>query len=191
MRGICRVFATALFTASAVLPKSAGAQDLLSGHIGVATPIVTFTGSNGTSNTTTIGNNFNIAISIRHRRAASEFASDFRFRVRSPKSILPPALTPCPSTRACFCRCKMAGPLGCGPHSRSIRTLLVLHRSCTRTSRYFRAQDSVGSWKATCRCGSFGYQMGPTPPLWASSCIQVWRSELEGAAITPACCRTR
>ena len=80
MRGICRVFATALFTASAVLPKSAGAQDLLSGHIGVATPIVTYTGSNGTSNTTTIGNNFNIAISIWRRREASEFASGFRFR---------------------------------------------------------------------------------------------------------------
>ena len=61
MRGICHFFAAALFTASAVLPKSAGAQDLLSGHIGVASPIVTFTGSNGTSNTTTIGNNFIIA----------------------------------------------------------------------------------------------------------------------------------
>ena len=60
MKGICRVFATALFTASAVLPKSAGAQDLLSGHIGVTTPIVTYTGSNGTSNTTTIGNSFDI-----------------------------------------------------------------------------------------------------------------------------------
>ena len=56
----CRVFATALFAASAVLLKSAGAQDLLSGHVGVATPIVTWTGSNGTSSTTTIGNNFNI-----------------------------------------------------------------------------------------------------------------------------------
>ena len=43
MRGICRVFATALFTVSAVLLESAGAQDLLSGHIGVATPIVTYT----------------------------------------------------------------------------------------------------------------------------------------------------
>jgi hypothetical protein len=55
-----RVFATALFAASAVLLKSAGAEDLLSGHIGIATPIVTWTGSNGTSSTTTIGNNFNI-----------------------------------------------------------------------------------------------------------------------------------
>ena len=61
IRGICCVFAIALFAALAVLPKSADAQDLLSGHIGVATPIVTFTGSNGTSNTTTIGNNFIIA----------------------------------------------------------------------------------------------------------------------------------
>jgi hypothetical protein len=43
MRGICHVFAAALFTALAVLPKSASAQDLLSGHIGVATPIVTYT----------------------------------------------------------------------------------------------------------------------------------------------------
>ena len=41
----CRVFATALFAASAVLLKSAGAQDLLSGHVGVATPIVTWTGA--------------------------------------------------------------------------------------------------------------------------------------------------
>jgi hypothetical protein len=55
-----RVFATALFAASAVLLKSAGAEDLLSGHVGIATPIVTWTGSNGTSSTTTIGNNFNI-----------------------------------------------------------------------------------------------------------------------------------
>jgi hypothetical protein len=56
----CRVFATALFAASAVLLNSAGAEDLLSGHVGVATPIVTWTGSNGTSSTTTIGNDFNI-----------------------------------------------------------------------------------------------------------------------------------
>ena len=61
MRIVCRVFAAALFTALAVLPKSASAQDLLSGHIGVASPIVTFTGSNGTSNTTTIGNNFTLS----------------------------------------------------------------------------------------------------------------------------------
>jgi len=53
-------FATALFIVSAVLAKSASAQDLLSGHIGVATPIVTYTAGSGTSNTTTIGNNFNI-----------------------------------------------------------------------------------------------------------------------------------
>jgi hypothetical protein len=58
MRGICRAaLATALLATSAVLPKSAGAQDLVSGHIGVATPFVTYTGSDGTS---TIGNNFNI-----------------------------------------------------------------------------------------------------------------------------------
>jgi hypothetical protein len=43
----------------------------------------------------------------------------------------------------------------------------------------FPGQDSVGSWKPTCRCASFGYQMGPTPPRWASSCMQVWRSERE------------
>ncbi len=81
MRGICHVFATALFTASAVLPKSAGAQDLLSGHIGVATPIVTFTGSNGTSNTTTIGNNFNILFpfGIGVQPQSSPVVFDFEF----------------------------------------------------------------------------------------------------------------
>ena len=81
MRGICHVFATALFTASAVLPKFAGAQDLLSGHIGVATPIVTFTGSNGTSNTTTIGNNFNILFpfGIGVQPQSSPVVFDFEF----------------------------------------------------------------------------------------------------------------
>ena len=48
---------------------------------------------------------------------------------------------------------------------------------------FFPGSNSVGLWKATCRCGSFGYQMGPTLPLWALSCIQVWRSEREGGAI--------
>ena len=81
MRGICRVFATALFTASAVLPKSAGAQDLLSGHIGVATPIVTYTGSNGTSNTTTIGNSFDILFpfGVGVRPQSSPVVFDFEF----------------------------------------------------------------------------------------------------------------
>jgi hypothetical protein len=81
MWGICCVFATALFTALAVLPKSACAQDLLSGHIGVATPIVTFTGSNGTSNTTTIGNDFTIAFpfGIGVRPQSSPVVFDFEF----------------------------------------------------------------------------------------------------------------
>jgi len=82
MRGICRAaFATALVAASAVLPKSAGAQDLLSAHIGVATPIATYTGSNGTSNTTTIGNNFNILFpfGVGVRPQSSPVVFDFEF----------------------------------------------------------------------------------------------------------------
>ena len=99
MRGICRVFATALLTASAVLPKSASAQDLLSGHIGVASPIVTFTGSNGTSNTTTIGNNFIIAFPF--GVGVQPQGSPVVLILNScPKSIPPLALTPCSSTRA-------------------------------------------------------------------------------------------
>src|SRR6516162_706277 len=80
-RGRCRVFAAALFTALAVLPKSAGAQDLLSGHIGVATPIVTYTASNGTSNTTTIGNSFNILFpfGIGVQPQSSPVVFDFEF----------------------------------------------------------------------------------------------------------------
>jgi hypothetical protein len=42
-----------------VLSKSASAQDILSGHIGVATPIVTYS-SSSTTGTTTIGDTFNI-----------------------------------------------------------------------------------------------------------------------------------
>ena len=81
IRGICCVFAIALFAALAVLPKSADAQDLLSGHIGVATPIVTYTGSNGTSNTTSIGNSFDILFpfGIGVRPQFSPVIFDFEF----------------------------------------------------------------------------------------------------------------
>lgn len=81
IRGICCVFAIALFAALAALPKSADAQDLLSGHIGVATPIVTYTASNGTSNTTTIGNNFNILFpfGIGVQPQSSPVVFDFEF----------------------------------------------------------------------------------------------------------------
>ena len=81
IRGICCVFAIALFAALAALSKSADAQDLLSGHIGVATPIVTYTASNGTSNTTTIGNNFNILFpfGIGVQPQSSPVVFDFEF----------------------------------------------------------------------------------------------------------------
>ena len=128
IRGICYVFAIALFAALAVLPKSADAQDLLSGHIGVATPIVTYTGSNGTSNTTTIGNSFDILFpfGIGVRPQFSPVIFDFEFDPVVHPSTRSDALVVQPGV---ILPLQDGWVLEFGPHSRSIRTLLVLHRS--------------------------------------------------------------
>lgn len=43
-----------------ILSRPAGAQDLLSGHVGVAFPLVTHTAAEGASSTTTLSDSFNI-----------------------------------------------------------------------------------------------------------------------------------
>lgn len=64
-----------------VLSKSASAQDLLSGHVGVAFPLVTYTSAAGTSNTTTISDSFNIVFpfGIGVRPPGSPVLLDFEF----------------------------------------------------------------------------------------------------------------
>jgi hypothetical protein len=70
-----------LLTAVTVLSKSASAQDLLSGHIGVAFPLVNHTSATGASNTTTISDSFNILFpfGIRVKPPGSPVLFDFEF----------------------------------------------------------------------------------------------------------------
>jgi hypothetical protein len=70
-----------LLLAAMVLSKSAAAQDSISGHVGVAFPLVSHTSAGGVSDTTTISDSFNIdfPFGIGIRPAGSPVAFDFEF----------------------------------------------------------------------------------------------------------------
>jgi hypothetical protein len=71
----------ALLFAGALAAKPAGAQDLLSGHVGVAFPLVSHTSADGVSSTTTISDSFNIVFpfGIGVRPSGSPVVLDFEF----------------------------------------------------------------------------------------------------------------
>jgi len=66
---------------AAVLPKSASAQGILSGHVGVAFPLANYTSAAGTSSTTTINEGFNVLFpfGIGVRPSESPVVFDFEF----------------------------------------------------------------------------------------------------------------
>jgi hypothetical protein len=70
-----------LLLAATVLSIPAVAQDTLSGHVGVAFPLVSYTSANGVSATTTISDSFNIVFpfGIGVRPAGSPVVLDFEF----------------------------------------------------------------------------------------------------------------
>lgn len=70
-----------LLPAVTVLSKSASAQDILSGHVGVAFPLVDHTSATGASNTTTISDSFNILFpfGIGVKPSGSPVVLDFEF----------------------------------------------------------------------------------------------------------------
>jgi len=70
-----------LFVAGAALSKPANAQDDLSGHVGVAFPLVNHTSTMGTATTTTISDSFNILFpfGVGIKPSGSPVVLDFEF----------------------------------------------------------------------------------------------------------------
>ena len=70
-----------LFLAAAILPQPADAQDVLSGHVGVAFPLVSHTSADGVSTTTTISDSFNIdfPFGVGVKPPGSPVVADFEF----------------------------------------------------------------------------------------------------------------